>query len=429
MMERRSRMNKGGVMAKKTSVYRAFSRMACNFVFPNNIDRPYPKDLRKMLQNEIDRNEDDEEEDTEEEKPVKGKIDKVKLKKDYEDIMKHALKKVSEDKDLLTLENLRTLYSPKFARIIEHINTSPGKSLVYSQFRSIEGIGILRLAMIANGFVEVQVEKTSKADDVVLWKIVNEEEVMDAKYDGKRFIVFDTDREKANILLQLYNGVYNNIESDIGLKANLRGEMFRTFMITQSGAEGISLKNVRTVLITEPFWNSVRIDQVIGRAARAGSHIELPKDEQNISVYIFVATFTRKQLKDNFSLRSLDNELTSDAHILQIAQKKDEIIQSFLNNIKTGSVDCRTNAYLNRLELARGLSCYSFPIPIDNDEYAYIPDINIDQEPNTKRIVRKRKVRGRVIHQNGKKYVIVDEYPNKRFNYTLYKDAGILQED
>lgn len=418
MMERRSRMNKGGVMAKKTSVYRAFSRMACNFVFPNNIDRPYPKDLRKMLQNEIDRNEDDEQED-QDEKPIKGKLDKVKLKKDYEDIIKNALKKVSEDKDLLTLNNLRSLYSPKFAKIIEHIHASPGKSLVYSQFRSIEGIGILRLAMIANGFVEVQIEKKSK------WRIINEEEVLDPKYDGKRFIVFDTDREKANILLQLYNGIYNNIESDMTLKANLRGEMFRTFMITQSGAEGISLKNVRTVLITEPFWNSVRIDQVIGRAARAGSHIELPKDEQNISVYIFVATFTRKQLKDNFSLRSLDNELTSDAHILQIAQKKDDIIQTFLNNLKTASVDCRTNAYLNKM----GVSCYSFPIPIEVDDYAFVPDINIDQEPNTKRIVRTRKIRGRVIQENGKKYVIVDEYPTKRFNYILYKDAGILQED
>lgn len=425
MMERRSRMNKGGLMAKKTSVYRAFSRMACNFVFPNNIDRPYPKDLRKMLQNEIDRNEDDEAESEEGEAKIKGKIDKVKLKKDYEDIMKLALKKVAEDKSLLSLDNLRALYSPKFAKIIDLIHASPGKSLVYSQFRSIEGIGVLRLALIANGFIEVQIEKKSKADDTVLWRIMNAEEVLDPKYDGKRFIVFDTDREKANILLQLYNGIYNNIETDITLRPNLRGEMFRTFMITQSGAEGISLKNVRTVLITEPFWNSVRIDQVIGRAARAASHIELPKDEQNISVHIFVATFTRKQLKDNFSLRSLDNELTSDAHILQIAQKKDDVIQTFLNSLKTAAVDCRTNAYLNKT----GLACYSFPIPIQADDYAYVPDINIDQEPNTKRIVRQRKIRGKVITENGKKYVIVDDYPAKRFSYVLYKDAGILQED
>jgi len=445
VMERRSRQNKGGVMAKKTSVYRAFSRMACNFVFPNNIERPFPKDLRKALKMEIDREESDEESDDEDDKneAAKGndkhdKIDKVKLKKDYEEIIKTSIKKLADDPSLLSIENLRTLYSPKFAKIIERVNSTEGKCLIYSQFRTVEGLGVLRLALISAGYKEVHIEKKSKENDSVIWNIVDEEEVLDAKYDGKRFIVFDTDREKANILLQLYNGIYNNIEETRpgSLKANLRGEMFKTFMITQSGAEGISLKNVRCVLITEPFWNSVRIDQVIGRAARAGSHLELPKDEQNVSVYIYTSIFTKKQLKDNFSLRSLDNELTSDAHIMQIALKKDEIIQAFQNNLKTASVDCRTNATLNELDLGKGMQCYSFPIPIDNDAYAFVPDIRIDNDSNNgkgkgdkHKIVRTRKIKGKVVSYKGKKYVIVDDYPNKFFNYTLYKNAGILQEE
>ena len=37
-------------------------------------------------------------------------------------------------------------------------------------------------------------------------------------------------------------------------------------MITQSGSEGISLKNVRQVHLLEPYWNMIRMDQVIGRA-------------------------------------------------------------------------------------------------------------------------------------------------------------------
>jgi len=446
IMERRSRQNRGGIMAKKTSVYRAFSRMACNFVFPNNIDRPFPKDLRNILKNEIDRNEEDEESDdeTESEEEVapdakgKGKkkeiskIDKVKLKKDYEEIMKTAIRRLGENPNLLSIDNLNTLYSPKFAKIIERIQTTEGKCLVYSQFRTIEGIGVLRLALISAGHVEIRVEKKNKdATDNIEWTIVDAEEVLKSKYDGKRFIIFDTDREKANILLQLYNGIYNNITQDVAtsLRQNLRGEMFKTFMITQSGAEGISLKNVRAVLITEPFWNMVRIDQVIGRAARAGSHLELPKAEQNVSVYIYTSVFTRKQLKDNFSLRSLDNELTSDSHILQIADKKNMIIASFLNNMKAASVDCRTNATQNQMVLGNGLQCYSFPIPIEKDDYAYVPDINIDNEPNIKRIERTRKIQGRVVTYKGHRYVTVDDYPNKLFNYALYKDAGILHEE
>jgi len=428
IMERRSKQNKGGIMAKKTSVYRAFSRMACNFVFPNNIERPFPKDLRKALKNEIDRIESDEESDEEDEKPSDKKIDKVKLKKNYEDIMKNAIRQLGADKTLLSIENLRSLYSPKFAKIIERINDTNGKCLIYSQFRSIEGIGVLRLALASAGYIEVHIEKKSKENDTTIWNIVDEEEVLHPKYDNKRFIVFDTDREKANILLQLYNGIYNNIElSGIrDLETNLRGEMFKTFMITQSGAEGISLKNVRAVLITEPFWNMVRIDQVIGRAARAGSHLDLPKIEQNVAVYIYTSTFTKKQLKDNFSLRSLDNELTSDAHIMQIAEKKDEIIQSFQNNLKTAAVDCRTNATVNNFT---GLQCYSFPIPIDNDAYAYLPDINLDNQIATNKIIRTRNIKGKVASYKGHKYVIVDDYPDKFFNYILYKNAGVLQEE
>ena len=57
---------------------------------------------------------------------------------------------------------------------------------------------------------------------------------------------------------------------------NNRGEIIKIFMITSSGAEGISLKNVRYVHIMEPYWNFIRIDQVFGRAIRMKSHMDLP---------------------------------------------------------------------------------------------------------------------------------------------------------
>ena len=59
---------------------------------------------------------------------------------------------------------------------------------------------------------------------------------------------------------------------------NLYGEIIKVIMITASGAEGISLKNVRFVHITEPYWHPVRLQQVIGRARRLCSHQELPEE-------------------------------------------------------------------------------------------------------------------------------------------------------
>ena len=67
----------------------------------------------------------------------------------------------------------------------------------------------------------------------------------------------------------------------------LYGKLVKLFCITASGAEGISLKNVRRVLITEPYWNNIRIDQVIGRAIRSCSHETLLKNTfQFYSLYI-----------------------------------------------------------------------------------------------------------------------------------------------
>jgi hypothetical protein len=422
-IERRNRnAGRGGVMGQQTSVYRAFSRMACNFVFPEAIKRPFPKDLRKVMQHEMDL---DVESDSESEKSDEKKkdVNKGELKKKYEDTMKKSLTLLDEKADeYLTIDKLATLYSPKFARIIKDVNESIGKVLVYSQFRTIEGLGVLKLALKAAGYAEIRVAKSETTPDK--WHIVNADKVLDSMYDNKRYIEFDTDATKAAILLQLYNGNYSNIENT--LPSNLRGELFKIFMITQSGAEGISLKNVRNVIITEPFWNMVRIDQVIGRACRAGSHIELPENERNVKVSIYTCIFTQKQLKDNFLLRSLDNSLTSDTHILRAAEKKDAIIQAFLNKMKAGAVDCRNNAIVNE-PLANGFKCYAFPLPVQEEAYSYIPDIKREGQTQ-QRLERVTKVQGRVISYKGKKYVAVDEYPSKYFDYDAYKFAGVLQE-
>ena len=69
-------------------------------------------------------------------------------------------------------------------------------------------------------------------------------------------------------------------------------------MITASGAEGISLKNVRYVHIMEPYWHPVRIQQVIGgRARRIYSHFDLPKEYQNVNVFLYLMKISEKQLE------------------------------------------------------------------------------------------------------------------------------------
>jgi hypothetical protein len=291
---------------------------------------------------------------------------------------------------------------------------------LYSQFRTIEGLGIIKLILDARGYKEVRLVQSKAKGGYV---IVNAAEVLKPEYDGKRYMSFDTERDKSAVLLQMFN---NDPACPAELKRpNLRGEFIKMIMVTQSGAEGINLKNVRRVLILEPFWNMVRIDQVIGRAVRTCSHHSLPPEERVVDVTIFCSDFTEKQLKDNPTLRILDKKLTSDMHIMQTAEKKDVLIQTFLNHLKTAAVDCRSNATANGVRTS-GLQCFAFPIGSDPEESSY--KTNISQDRQQPRMQRRRKIRGKVVTYKKKKYVLIEDYPGKLFDYTAYKDAGVLEE-
>jgi hypothetical protein len=194
-------------------------------------------------------------------------------------------------------------------------------------------------------------------------------------------------------------------------------------MITQSGAEGISLKNVRRVLIMEYFWNSVRINQVIGRAVRTCSHEMLPVPERNVQIFTYIMTFTKKQMDKDFTLRTQDEEKTTDEYILEIAQRKERIINEFLNMLKTASVDCITHSTQNK-PLENGYKCYNWAINIDKNQLAYTEDIEDDKKIlQDRRMQVLKKNKGVVVSKDGTKYVMMN---NKLYDYFSYKNAGIL---
>ena len=61
--------------------------------------------------------------------------------------------------------------------------------------------------------------------------------------------------------------------------------------------KGIDLHNVRQVHIIEPYWNPVRLKQVMGRAVRVNSHKNLPKSERTVEIFTYIATITTVQKK------------------------------------------------------------------------------------------------------------------------------------
>lgn len=346
--------------------------------------------------------------------------------KKYEMKIQKSLNALLKNKDKYFSKETLATYSPKYAKIIEHIESTNGTALVYSQFRKMEGLGIFGIALQAMGYAEMKIS-VDKKNKVQIQ--VKEEDYMKPKY-----AVFSTDRDVSNIILNIFNSELNKLDSDLVEKlklmdsaqtnnGNLRGSLIKVLMITQSGSAGISLKNVRQVHIIEPYWNKSRIDQVIGRANRTCSHIALPKRERNFKVYMYRMKMTPVQAEKSIYIKSKDKMLSSDQSIFELANRKDRIVSKLLLNVKRASIDCALNKSNNK-----DLDCFSFPLNVNPFENSYMHKIELDyakqieSQKVSKVTVKPYKV---IIHSN--EYIWI---PNtgELFDLDMYKKTQLLDE-
>jgi hypothetical protein len=157
--------------------------------------------------------------------------------------------------------------------------------------------------------------------------------------------------QKENITYSKWVGGLNQIERGEILKkfnnpANADGSISKVFLVSISGAEGISLKNVREVHILEPYWNDAKIYQLIGRSIRLCSHSGLPEVQRNVTVYKYL-TFTKPSQIDKEHPVSYPNA-TTDIKIDMIAQRKYNVIKFLDTFVKESALDCILNYKENR---------------------------------------------------------------------------------
>jgi hypothetical protein len=347
--------------------------------------------------------------------PVHNVVDEYNIQ------MKTMMDKLIKS-DALDIDNLRKHYSPKFAQIITDVNESPGSVLIYSSFRTVEGLGILSEVLNRQGFKQISLKKVENE------YYFTDSDIFNEKYDNKRYVIFDQDKDKTKLLMNLFNNDFRNITNEMRKALpkdaeQLYGKLVKIFCITQSGAEGISLKNVRRVLLVEPFWNNVRIEQVIGRAIRSCSHEALPKKDRTVQVFSYIMKLTTKQVQSDFNIEKNDKGLSTDEHILETATKKKKIIDKFLNMMKSASFDCVINSKQNK-PLQNTFKCYAWALGVNKNDFSYTTDINGDYKIMKHRNLQiAKKGKGRAIMKKGIKYIEMD---GKYYNYYSYINAGIL---
>ena len=305
------------------NTYKSFTRQSCNFVFPiindkiNGENRPRPSqfnlDNDKMYDIDYDKN------DTNIIKYMKLNEHFVNSFYDYLNNINinDQKKKLTLKDDIYNFENkfnynfkefwknsnksnlLNELYkcSSKIVNLIFNTFNSKGPLIIFSNYVKMEGIEIIKLYLKFFGFKNFN-DQSSK--------------------DNYRYTEYlgNIDMETREKNRKIFNK-----------KDNMYGKIIKIIFISPAGSEGISLKNIRQVHVLEPFWNEVRITQLIGRAVRQCSHADLPIEDR--IVYIFRYISTRK-----------NNNETTDQEIFNLSNKKQILIDSFLNIIKEVAVDC-----------------------------------------------------------------------------------------
>lgn len=293
------------------------------------------------------------------------------------------------DEDLINTNK----FSPKMGRMLHNINQNGGKlGMMYSQFVSGEGIAIFARILEANDWNRFSLEKK-----------VNEYDIEEKK-PKKTFAILSGDidpEERVELIRQ-----FNNPD-------NVNGKHITLLLLSGAVAEGIDLKRIRHVHILEPFWNYARINQVETRAIRYLSHTDMPEDQQNVQVYIYLSDYPKDYPK--FKIK----EPTTDVDLYTKSIDNMKIINSFMLALAESSIDCSLH-YKNLDEsVKKNVHC---KLCAPTNDQLFHPLINRDMTiPNTCRPMNEKKVEVNefIFKTNGEKYYYKVN-PNDKTQIDLY---------
>ena len=410
-IDREARKNRNPSLNDELGSFRMTSRLVCNFAVP-------PEFKYKMT------------EEGETEYSLRGKpIPEDKLE---------ILKKIDGDPERFLTPKVLSNFSPKMAQMLKDLKSTVGKDgefnnqFVYSEYKSLEGLGLFKIILNHNGFQPYKLKKEGGQ-----WREVEMEKGVPAyaSYTG------DEDEDEREMARLVFNGETEKLPSS--LKDSLKDRKLCIFMGTKAAAEGITLKNVRNVYIMEPYWNPARIEQVIGRAIRVNSHSTLPEDQRNVTVKLYMSVFSDKQLKDqegpNITLIRRNDTITkryeggepteaflsSDEVLYETAYKKGRIIKSISSILKQAAVDCEIHRKLHSKEQPV-IQCMRFDTTVTAEDLAYRPSYLNDEKDTLyqRNLIRKRrklqiiKIKGIVM--------ILDPQTNEIFDYSAFQDKQRL---
>jgi superfamily II DNA or RNA helicase len=203
-------------------------------------------------------------------------------------------------------------YSSKIESVIQQVQKTSGITLIFSQY--IDG-GIIPMALALE---ELGFQRFGDTKSLFKDRPSNKMQGAIPKY----VIISGEKNISPNNLLEI------NAVSD---KNNKNGSNIKVALISRAGSEGIDFKNIRDVHILDPWYNTNRIEQIIGRAIRLKSHCALPFIQRNARIFVYGTL-----------LSNMEDE-AADMYIHRVAELKALQIGNITRTLKETAVDCILN--------------------------------------------------------------------------------------
>ena len=250
-------------------------------------------------------------------------------------------------------------YSTKYNYILQKIKKSKGLIFLYSNL--IEQ-GVLPLALILeqNGFTRDRIE----GEENLLEYSPNKKKGggkrepicylcgRNIKHDchnnekAKDFHVF----KRAKYLLyypdskEIIKITKEEALNKFSSSNNKYGEEVKIFIGTKAVSEGLDFKRIRQVHIIDPWYNLSKHSQIIGRAIRKESHIDLLPEERNVEIFQYASLVNSKD--------KIGEQESIDLRNYRIAENKDILIKKINRIMKESSIDCvlfkKANVFINK---------------------------------------------------------------------------------
>jgi hypothetical protein len=186
---------------------------------------------------------------------------------------------------------------------------------------------------------------------------------------------------------------------------NKHGGLLDLILLSNSGAEGLSLPRTRSEYLLTCEWNNTKMAQIKQRGIRYRGHDDLPPEEQNVRVYLYLSDYPAGVVDRD--------EPTTDIYLYGETIKDKKLSYEAERVLMESSVECVVHKKKIDKNIASRISCFACK---PSGKPLYTKDIKYDIAHPTCELDEKTKI-------TAKEIIIGDQ----KFYYTQEKDFSKTQ--